>query len=89
MKEPQVSVIMGLYNETDREQLVQAIDSILSQTLDNLEFIICDDGSHQPCSEMLQEICSRDKRICLLRHEKNQGLAAALNTCISRASGNY
>ncbi len=89
MSRPLVSVIMGVYNEKNREQLELAIDSILSQTLQEIEFIICDDGSEQTCSEMLREICARDGRIRLYRHEENQGLAAALNTCLSHARGEY
>lgn len=86
---PKVSVIMGVYNEKNRQQLELAIDSILSQTLQEWEFFICDDGSEQSCYQMLQEICGKDERIRLLRHEKNQGLAAALNTCLSQAKGSY
>lgn len=89
MNKPQVSVVMGVYNERNREQLELAIESILSQTLEELEFLICDDGSEGSCREMLEEICGRDGRIRLLRHERNLGLAAALNTCLSHAQGKY
>lgn len=89
MRERLVSVIMGVYNERDEKQLALAINSILSQTFEDLEFIICDDGSDEPCFLMLQKICEGDGRICLLRHEHNRGLAAALNTCLARANGNY
>lgn len=89
MDRPLVSVIMGVYNERNREQLELAIGSILSQTLEELEFIICDDGSEPSCLQMLREICARDDRIRLYCHEANQGLAAALNTCLSHARGEY
>ena len=57
MDRPLVSVIMGVYNEKNREQLELAIDSILTQTLEELELIICDDGSEPSCREMLRQIC--------------------------------
>ncbi len=63
MDRPLVSVIMGVYNEKNRGQLELAIDSILSQTLEELELIICDDGSEPSCREMLGQICARDDRI--------------------------
>lgn len=89
MSEPRVSVLMGVYNERDREQLKQAIDSIRAQTMEDWEFLICDDGSEQSAYEMLQELCAGDKRIRLFRHEHNQGLASALNTCLANATGAY
>lgn len=89
MNKPQVSILMGVYNETNREQLSLAITSICKQTMTDWEFIICDDGSEPSCYEMLAEICAADARIRLFRHERNQGLAAALNTCLAHANGNY
>ena len=41
---PEISVIMGIYNE-NKKQAAQAITSILNQTFQDFEFIICDDGS--------------------------------------------
>lgn len=85
---PEISVLMGIYNES-REHTVLAIDSILHQTLDDFEFIICDDGSENGFFQWLQEYCKKDCRIHLLRSETNKGLAAALNCCLRHASGTY
>ena len=44
-KNPIISVLMGIYNEKNKNYVIQAIDSILQQSFTDLEFIICDDGS--------------------------------------------
>lgn len=86
---PEISVIMGIYNERKQEQVKLAVDSILQQTFSDIEFIICDDGSDPKYCDWLQSYCERDDRILLLHHSKNQGLSRALNTCLERASGKY
>lgn len=85
---PAVSVLMGIYNE-NRTMTAAAIDSILNQTFQDFEFIICDDGSAEEFYQWLQEYCKKDCRIKLLRSKKNQGLAAALNRCLRDASGTF
>lgn len=85
---PEISVIMGTYNE-NREQAAQAIDSVLKQTFQDFEFIICDDGSQAVFYQWLRKYCNKDSRIILLRNLRNQGLAAGLNRCLSHASGKY
>ena len=41
---PNLSVLMGIYNEKKKEQVEMAISSILNQSYHDFEFIICDDG---------------------------------------------
>lgn len=53
---PIISVIMGIYNERDRSQVMKAVESILDQTYDKFEFIICDDGSEQEFYDWLEAI---------------------------------
>lgn len=84
----EISVLMGTYNE-NKKQTAQAIDSIINQTFQDLEFIICDDGSEQLFFEWLKRYCKKDSRILLLRNEKNLGLAVTLNRCLKYASGTY
>ena len=80
---------MGVYNVPERKILAKAIDSILNQTYQDFEFIICDDGSTDSCYEILQEYAQKDKRIKLLKNEKNKGLSYTLNKCLSFAQGEY
>lgn len=86
---PAISVLMGTYNEKNRIQAAQAVDSILNQTFTDFEFIICDDGSEAEFFKWLKEYCGKDSRIKLLRNERNCGLAAALNRCLEHAAGTY
>ena len=84
-EKPTVSIIMGVYNA--QEFLNRAIDSILSQTYKDWEFIICDDGSTDNTPAILQQY--DDPRIRVIRSEKNKGLAEALNLCINASEGSY
>lgn len=98
ISQPVVSVIMGVYNERNRNALEDSIDSILTQTLRDIEFIIYNDGSDKSVTKHLLEITgwdekkqlsNRDKRIVLAGKEENKGLAYSLNECISLARGKY
>ena len=72
MKRPLISVVMPSYNH--REFVGQTIESVLSQSYENFEFIIADDGS----TDGSQEIISRyvDSRIKFVRFEENTGFGA-------------
>ncbi len=72
---PLVSVIMGVYNQWDEGMLKEAVDSILDQTLTDLEFIIFDDGSDEEASKILRTLPKQDPRIRLAGKEENQVLA--------------
>ena len=84
-----VTVVMGVYNQHNREELEEAVRSILAQTLQSWELIICDDGSDGEAARNLKAYENRDKRIRVIRHSENRGLAATLNTCIAQAKGKY
>ncbi|MGD0056939.1 MAG: glycosyltransferase family 2 protein [Methanomassiliicoccales archaeon] len=80
-----VSVIIPVYN---RSALVpRAIRSVLRQTHRNLEVLVVDDGS----DEDIQGIVDRcqDPRLRFVRHEINQGAAAAFNTGINASQGPF
>lgn len=69
---PVISVIMGIYNEKRKDYVIQAINSILEQSYENFEYIICDDGSEEKFYMWLQKICKKDPRIRLI-HNKTIG----------------
>lgn len=84
---PLVSIIMGAYN---CEQTIRnCIDSIINQTYENWEFIICDDCSTDNTLLILNEYQKKDNRIVVIHNDKNLRLAATLNKCLSMAQGKY
>ena len=85
---PEISVIMGVYNETNENIINYAVDSILEQTYEDFEFIIYNDGSCQDTKDILQKISKKDGRIVLIGSDNNSGLAFSLNACIEVARRN-
>ncbi len=82
-----ISVLMAVYN-TRVEYLSEAVESILSQTYRNIEFIIIDDCSiRQDTIQYLDAL--DDKRIVLIRNEENIGLTKSLNKGLDLAHGKY
>mgnify|MGYP004642533531 CR=1 FL=1 len=86
---PKISVIMGTYNCRNFELLDKSVESILNQTFEDFEFLICDDGSTNGTLNHLKEIEKKDKRIHILSYDNNRGLNYALNTCLENAKGKY
>lgn len=86
---PQISVIMSVYNQKNKSQLDIAIQSVLQQTFHDFEFIIYNDGSDREVSEYLQKYTAVDDRIRLMEEAVNHGLAYSLNACIDTAKGKY
>lgn len=83
-KRTRVSVLINNYNYAP--YLSYAIDSVLSQTYDNFELIIVDDGSTDASAELIRRYASNDDRIIPVLKE-NGGQASAFNAGISTASG--
>ena len=80
---PKISVIMSVRNgEAD---LPKSIDSILSQTFEDFEFIICNDGSTDGTEQVLEYYQQRDSRIVIIKNDQSKGLAYSLNKCIDSA----
>jgi glycosyltransferase involved in cell wall biosynthesis len=77
---------MAVYN--GERYLEQAVRSILSQTCDDFEFIIIDDGSTDRSPEMLKSFGDRDRRLNIHR-QPNSGLIASLNKACTLARGTY
>ncbi len=86
MSSPFVSVILPVYN--GENYLIDAIDSILSQTYTDFELIIINDGSTDGSLVIAQKYQVQDDRIVLFTQE-NIGLAATLNRGILLAKGKY
>jgi glycosyltransferase EpsE len=84
---PKVSVIMGIFNCAST--LVEALDSIYSQSFQDFEVILCDDGSTDNTYEVAKEYSLSHHNIILLKNDKNIKLAATLNHCLEYAKGEY
>jgi len=82
MAGPTVTVLMSVYNSG--RFLVQAVESILSQTFTDFEFIIINDGSTDGTREILESY--KDSRLRLL-HQENMGLTRSLNKGIDLSRG--
>lgn len=82
---PTVSVIMPVYNGA--QWLAAAVESVLAQTLSNIEVLIVDDGSVDDTVLIAQQFASRDARVRLLRQAGNRGQAAARNLALGHARG--
>ncbi len=72
--------------KTDKEMLMESINSILNQTYTNFEFIIVCDGDEEEYN-FIKKI--DDKRIKVLKNSENMGLPYSLNKAITAATGNY
>ena len=81
-----VSVIMPVYNSG--EYLKTAVDSILSQSLREIELILVDDGSTDGSSERCDEYAAKDSRVVVI-HQKNGGICNARNAALKIAKGEY
>ncbi len=77
---------MATYNRA--AILPKAIDSILSQTFSDIEFVIVDDGSADSTPELLRKYIDKDNRITVIT-QRNQGLAIARNNGVAKTSGEY
>lgn len=84
MKTPLVSVIIPAYNAV--RFVTEAIDSVLTQTFQDFEILVVDDGSTDGTMKVLTE--KYGDKICYLRKE-NGGVSRARNYAIERAQGKY
>jgi glycosyltransferase EpsE len=83
-----ISVIMGIYNCANT--LREAIESILDQTYNNWELILCDDGSTDTTFDIASEYQRNyPNKIKRLSNPQNMGLNATLNRCLEVADGEY
>ena len=85
-QDPSISVIMPVYNA--ELYVKEAIESILSQTYKDFEFIIINDGSTDQSFNIIQDFAKKDNRIKIITR-KNQGLIYSLNEGIKKAQGKY
>lgn len=81
-----MSIIIPVYNI--EQHLRQCLDSVVSQTLDDLEIICVDDGSTDTSLQILEEYAAEDDRLQVIS-QKNSGPGAARNAGFERATGEF
>lgn len=86
MNNPLVSILLPVYNTS--AYLPQCLDSVLSQTYENLQVVLVDDGSKDNSLEICQQYAAKDSRIEVY-HQENQGVATARNVLLSKIKGDY
>lgn len=82
MSDPALSVAMSVYNGASH--LALAIESILSQTFTDFEFLILNDGSSDASAQIIDGYAARDPRIRPI-HRENRGLIASLNQLVKES----
>ncbi|MEK7497296.1 MAG: glycosyltransferase [Patescibacteria group bacterium] len=87
MRKPKISVLMPVYNS--QKYLSTSIESILSQTFRDFEFIIVDDGSVDDSLSLISDYKKKDKRIIVLHSRHNVGTSRSLNKGLSVAKSDY
>lgn len=85
--QPLVSVIVPVYKVED--YLVRCLDSLCGQSLRDIEIILVDDASPDKSGVICEEYAAKDARFKVFHHSENRGLAAARNTGIANAAGDY
>ena len=82
-----ISVIVPVYNS--ESTLRKCVDSLLCQSLRNIEIILVDDGSHDNSYAIMQEYGHKYSNIRILKHEVNKGIGKTRNDGIEAATGRY
>ena len=91
MKEtPLISVLMGVYYRShDTALLERSFRSILDQSVEQLELLICDDGSSPEAAALAERFAERDHRVRLIRPGGAYSLPCKLNACLRAARGDW
>lgn len=83
---PKVSVIVPIYGV--EKFLRECVDSILNQSLKDLEIILIDDGGKDNCPQIIDEYAQKDERIIAI-HKPNGGYGQTCNVGLEKATGEY
>ena len=81
-----VSVVVPVYGV--EQYLEKCVDSLINQSMEDIEIILVDDGSPDCCPQMCDELASRDSRIVVV-HKPNGGLSDARNVGVKHATSDY
>lgn len=83
-----VSIVVPFY-KTGKDQFAVCMESLISQSYEDIEIIVVDDGSGSEYSDVLENEAQKDPRISIHNREVNQGLSAARNYGLKVSGGDY
>lgn len=86
LKKLLISIVVPVYNNENR--IHQCVESLLNQTLNDIEIILIDDGSSDQSGIIIDEMKSKDSRIKAI-HQENKGVSNARNIGIELAEGRF
>ena len=84
---PKISILVAVYNSA--VYLPQCLDSLLGQTLHDIEVLCVDDASTDNSLAILRQYAERDTRVKVFALDENHGIAFARNVALSNASGEF
>lgn len=87
MKNVKISIVVPVYNT--QEYLEQCINSVLNQTLEEIEMICVDDGSKDDSYAIMQRFAKKDKRLKCIRFETSKSALQARKVGVMTAEGEY
>lgn len=86
MKNPLVSIIIPIYNT--EKYIYECLNSLINQSYSHIEIIVVDDGSTDNSLCLLKELSDKDNRLKVFS-QPSQGVSAARNLALSKATGTY
>lgn len=89
MKNIDSLITIGITCFNASQSIERALNSALSQDWENFEIVVVDDGSSDDSLNILTKCASNDSRIRLIKHSKNLGCAAARNSIVESARGEF
>jgi dolichol-phosphate mannosyltransferase len=86
-----LSILIPAYQEEATiEEILRRVAAVDTESIGfEKEVIVCDDGSRDRTLERAESIAAADRRIRVVRHDKNQGKGAAIRTALAAAKGDY
>ena len=87
MDKIKVSILVPAYNV--ESYLDECLQSLLSQTLKEVEIVVVDDGSSDRTATIAEQYAASDSRIRIIRLPEHQGVSHARNACLAEAQGEY